>query len=185
MRILIVFLALSFSLAANQVISICYFDQDRASLDTSKIPNFLKESGGENVEKGYMLFYEKKMFSILSIASFYMGGDLGQYRKNQDTLYAGSLFFSSRLWALHLPLFHPYIEASLFGPTILSKTEFALSDLKSNFLFQNYLSVGAEVGAGVGLNVELKAVRYFRVKNASPENSGIQIPLLFSVGYFF
>ncbi len=170
---------------ANQIVSVCYFDEDRVQFNIPEMPNFLKERGAESAQRGYMLFYEKKIFDVLSVLSFYGGGNLGKYDKLEDTLYSASLFMSGRLWVMHLIVIHPYVEVSLFGPTILSKSEFALTDLKSNFLFQNYIALGAEIGAGTGLSVEVKAVRYLKPEPANPEQAGVQVPILLSLGYFF
>ncbi len=170
---------------AKQMLSICYFDQAQSQFDIPSIPNFLKGGREENVDKGYMLFYERKMFDLASALSFYGGANIGRYHKNDDTLYSGSISVSSRLWLMHLVLLHPYVEASFFAPTILSKSEFNLKDLKSNFLFQNYLSVGAELGSGTGLCVELKAVKYFKANLMRPEQGGVMVPVLLSLGYLF
>ncbi len=170
---------------ANQVISVCYFNQDRVRMDIPNMPNFMKGESSNNLEKGYMIFYEKKIFDVLSALSFYGGGNIGQYHKESDTLYSASFSLSGRFWIMHLVLLHPYVEASLFGPTILSKSELNFVDLKSNFLFQNYLAIGAEIGAGSGLSLELKAVKYFRANLSNPEYGGVQVPLMLSLGYLF
>ena len=188
MRLLAILMIISSSLIAStakQMVSVCYFDASNAQFEIPRIPNFLKGGRGENVEKGYMLFYERKIVDLASLFSFYGGANIGRYHKNQDTLYSGSFSLSTRFWIMHLVLFHPYVEASVFGPTILSKSEFNLKDLKSNFLFQNYLSVGSEIGSGSGLCVELKAVKYFKANLMRPEQGGVMVPLLISVGVLF
>ncbi len=170
---------------AKHVISVSYFDANQVSLEIPKMPNFIKGDFSENIEKGYMIFYERKMLDLLSVVSFYGGGNMGRYHKEGDTLYSASLSLASRFWVMHLVLLHPYIEVSLFGPTILSKSEFNFSDLRSNFIFQNYLSVGAEIGSGSGLSVELKAVKYFQANLSGPVPGGVRVPLLVSLGYLF
>lgn len=188
MRFLILFLLLTSSVVAStakQMISICYFDEDRVQFNVPKMPNFMQGGKQEEIEKGYMIFYERKMFDLLSMFSFYGGANIGRYHKNSDTLYSASCCLASRFWILHLVLLHPYIEASFFGPTFFSKNEFNFEDLKSNFMFQNTLSIGAELGAGSGLQVELKAVKYFRTNLSHLEKGGIRVPLLLSVGYLF
>ncbi len=177
-----------FSLSAStakQVLSVCYFDEKRVQFDMPKVPNFLGGKGGENIEKGYMIFYERKMFDLLSLLSFYGGGNIGRYHKNADMLYSASLSLATRFWVMHLVLLHPYIEASFFGPTILSKNEFDISNLKSNFIFQNTLSLGAEIGAGSGFCVEVKAVKYFYGNLSHPNQGGVRVPILLSVGVLF
>ena len=153
MRLLVLFLFPLLSLlaaTANQVVSIAYFDQDRVQFKIPEMPRFLKEEGEAEAERGYMLSYERKIFDVLAICSFYGGGNVGKYEKGTDAIYSATLFLSGRFWIMHLPIIHPYIEASLFGPTVLSKNEFDFRSLKSNFLLQNYLAVGAEVGSGSG-----------------------------------
>ena len=189
MRSVIIALMAVFPLVAktaDQIVSIAYFDQDRVQFNIPEMPEFLKQQGEANAERGYMLFYERKMFDIFTMVSFYGGGNLGKYDKGEDTLYTASLFFASRLWIMHLLMLHPYIEASVFGPTILSKSQFALKDLKSNFLFQNTLSLGAEIGMGSGLSIEVKAVRYLQPNPSAIEPyAGVQVPILLSLGYLF
>ncbi len=170
---------------AKQMVSICYFDHDKAQFDIPRIPNFIRGREETSVDRGYMLFYERKMLDILSVFSFYGGVNMGRYHKNEDTLYSGSLALSTRFWIMHLVLLHPYVEASFFGPTILSKSEFDLKNFKSNFLLQNTLSVGAEVGSGSGLCIELKAVKYFKANLIRREHPVITVPLYVSLGYLF
>ena len=188
MRLLIFFLFLIFKLSAStasQVLSISYFDESQMRFKIPEMPNFIKSPNSENIEKGYMLFYEKKLFDISSFFSFYAGGNIGKYHKDGDSLYSGSLSLASRFWLLHLVVIHSYVELSLFGPTVLSKNQIKDTDLKSNFLFQNYLSLGTELGRGSGLNLELKAVKFFRANLARPEPDGVKVPLLLSLGYLF
>jgi len=218
MRLLVfVFMTICLPLTAStakQVLSVCYFDESKVQFEMPKVPNFLGGQGAESIEKGYMIFYERKMFDVLSLLSFYGGGNVvfekgymifyerkmfdvlsllsfygggnvGRYHKSSDTLYSASLALATRFWVMHFVLLHPYIEASFFGPTILSKNEFDLSNLKSNFIFQNTLSVGAEVGAGSGFCVELKAVKYFYGNLSHPEQGGLRVPLLLSLGFLF
>jgi hypothetical protein len=170
---------------AKQVLTVCYFDESKVQFDMPKVPNFLGGKESETIEKGYMIFYERKMFDVLSLVSFYGGGNIGRYHKNSDTLYSASLSLATRLWVMHLILLHPYIEASFFGPTILSKNEFDVSNLKSNFLFQNTLSLGAEIGSGSGFCVEVKAVKYFYGNLSHPDQGGMRVPILLSAGFLF
>jgi hypothetical protein len=188
MRLLIILITICNTLmaaTAKHVLSVSYFDAEQVPIEIPKMPNFIKGDSSENIEKGYMIFYERKMFDILSVLSFYGGGNIGRYHKEGDTLYSASLSVASRFWVMHLVLLHPYIEVSLFGPTILSKSEFNFSDLRSNFIFQNYLAVGTELGSGSGLSLELKAVKYFRASLSGPEPGGVRVPLLVSLGYLF
>ena len=171
-------------MTGNQFVSVAYFDQERVQLNIPELPAFLQEKGEEKADRGYMVFYEKKLFDLHTIFSFYAGGNIGQYTKADDTLYTGSLFVSTRFWLMHLLVLHPYIEVSLFGPTILSKSEFNLKSLNSNFLFQNVAAVGVELGAGSGLFFELKAIRYLQPATGK-EIAGVQVPLLVSLGYLF
>ncbi len=170
---------------ANHILSISYFDESQMKFNYPQVPNFVKAPSSENIEKGYMIFYEQKLFDLASFISFYAGGNLGRYHKEDDTIYSASLSLASRFWLAHLVFLHPYVEIGLFGPTVFSKNEFKNEDLKSNFLFQNYLSVGTELGRGSGLNLELKAVRFFRANLVKPEPEGLKVPVLISLGYLF
>jgi hypothetical protein len=184
--VLFIFCLLKLSAStANQILSVSYFNESQIRFKVPQMPNFIKSPNSENIEKGYMLFYEKKLFDISSFLSFYAGGNIGKYHKDGDSLYSGSLSLASRVWLLHLVVIHPYVEFSLFGPTVLSKNQIKDVDLKSNFLFQNYISLGTELGRGSGLNLELKAVKFFRANLVKSESDGVKVPLLLSLGYLF
>lgn len=165
-------------------ISVCYFDESQMQMRFPKPPNFVKGRNGEKVDKGFMLFYEKKLFDLIGLVSFYIGGDVGKWSRQEEGLYSATMFLSSRINGISLLFFHPYLEYSLFGPTVVSKDHFASRNFGSRFLLQNFLGAGVEIGKNSGISINAKMIRYFLADMTHPKE-GFEVPILLSVGYHF
>ena len=169
---------------AKQNISISYFDEETVKFHLPNPPNFIKNRGRESVEKGMMIFYERKLLDLFTIMSGYSGCTLGRWTMKGDQIYTTSAFLSCRVWAIHLPFAHTYLEYSILGPTLLSKENFNNVDFGSNILFQNFFGAGIELGEGRGFSINLKILKYTNSDVNQPDVS-IHIPILVSVGYLF
>lgn len=185
--ITLIFLCFPFALmagTAKQNLSVCYYDPEDVKWNVPNPPNFIKGTSGPNVEKGVMLFYERKLFDVLTVLSTYIGADLGKWKMNGDKIYSTSCFLSGKMWILHLPFLHTYLEYSMFGPTALSKEVFGSLHFGSNFLFQNFFGIGVEVGEGSGFCVDLRIFRYTE-KDFKKPAALFQVPITLSVGLLF
>lgn len=169
---------------AKQQISIAYFDQETVDFHIPNPPNFIKNRNRPSVEKGMMITYERKLLDFFALLSGYGGCNLASWRLNGDQIFTTSAFLACRVWALHLPFAHSYLEYSLFGPTLLSKESFNQFDFGSNFLFQNFFGVGIELGEGRGFCIDLKILRYTK-PDSSLLDFSIHVPILISAGYLF
>jgi hypothetical protein len=184
---LILFLLFPFGLmagTAKQTFSFCYYDQETVDVEIPNRPNFLKNLGDDAVDKGMMVFYERKLFDIITVGSLYIGGDVGKWSIRGDGLFTTTAFFAGKMWLLHLPFLHTYLEYSLFGPTILSKSTVGDLDFGSNFLFQNFFGAGVEVGEGSGFSLDLKIIRFTKL-DLERMDYAFHIPVIVSLGFLF
>lgn len=181
--VLVLLLPLQVFALAKQNISVCYFDQEQVSVRIPNPPYYMKHTSKEDVERGFMLFYERRLFDV-SLFSCYLGCDVGKWAMSGDHLYTTSAFLTARMWFLHLFHLHPYAEYSVFGPTLLSQEKFADIDFQSNLLFQNFFSVGVEVGEDQGFSLSMKMFKYTK-KDLSSFEESFQVPILVSAGFLF
>lgn len=173
-----------FAYPARQVLQISYCDDDRIQAQIPRTPNFMRSRRDTGVDRGYMALYQHLILDSMGTISIHVGGNVARWESQQDQLTTGSLFLSGRLWVLHLLFLHPYVEYSLFGPTLVSKSAFAGLEFGSRFLFQNFFGVGVELGSERALSVDLKMLRYYESDNFQPKK-GFRVPLVASVGISF
>lgn len=181
------FLALHQTLLAfpsNQVLQISYCDESRINANMPRTPNFMRSPKDLGVERGFMAQYQHIILDSMGTISLYGGGSVGRWEGLSDQIITGSAFLSGRLWVMHLLFLHPYVEYSVFGPTLASKKNFADLNFETNFLFQNYFGVGFEVGQSRGFSVDLKTIRYYESYDFKPHD-GFRIPIIASFGILF
>lgn len=169
---------------AKQQISVSYYNQEEINSRVTNVPDFIPLVNTENIESGMMVFYEKKLFDFAWFLSCYGGVDVGNWKKGGDQVYSGSSFVAYRLWFFHFPMIHPYVEYSAMGPTFISKGDFGGNHFQSRFIFQNYLSIGVEFGEGLGMNLDIRFIRYSE-GNFSKEGEAFRVPTLISLGFLF
>ncbi len=172
------FLCMSSLFGAGHQLSLSFYEKGRFDLVPPVKPGFMQGREKE-ADKGFMLFYEQRMGSAPFFASFYGGGNLGLWHKDAQDFCTSTLFFSSKFFPLPLPLIHPYVEVSTFGPTL-----FFQGVSMPRLLFQNFLGVGVELGGSLGLVVDLRMIRYY-TKELTVAHEGLQVPAVLSVGFLF
>lgn len=169
---------------ARQNLTFAYFEQTTHNIRIPYAPNFVKGAKSEEISKGILFTYERKVLDFMDLAACYLGGSVGKWEKGEEFIYSGTFFFAPRFWVFHFGPFHPFLEGSLFGPTFLSEGSFASLLPGSRFLFQNYISAGVEVGGMGGLVFDVKILRYYRADLTRPKE-GFLVPLLLSCGLSF
>ncbi len=173
-----------FAYPSNQVLQVSYCDEDRFNTQMPKTPNFMRSVRDKGVERGFMALYQHVLLDTMGTISIYGGGNIARWHSLDDQIVTGSAFLSGRLWVLHLLFIHPYVEYSMFGPTLTSKDSFGELNFKSNFLFQNFFGVGVEIGEKRGFSIDLKTIRYYESNDFTPHD-GFRIPVIASFGVLF
>ena len=97
------------------------------------------------------------------------------------TLSAFPLF---RFTPLRLRALDAYLDYSLAGPTLISRSAIDGQDTGRKFTFQDFMGIGVYVGSGRHVNVEVR-IGHYSNGNLFPQNAGVSIPLTFNLGYAF
>jgi hypothetical protein len=77
-----------------------------------------------------------------------------------------------------------YASYSLAGPSYLSRTFIDGRDTGAHFTFQDFMAIGAFLGAARRVDVEL-GIKHFSNGNIFTPNAAIRVPLTFTVGWMF
>lgn len=137
-----------------------------------------------HADQGFMLMYLHRIKHSKRYFGANWGFDLGNWWHGSQHQMSGSAFFDFRVWPINLPYFSPYLEYSVAGITLLSKEYFAGSHLGTNFLFQDFMGVGARFGRGKHLELSLKIVHYSN-GDTFTINPGFDVPVVMMLGYAF
>ena len=131
-----------------------------------------------------MVMYQRLIFHNRKYFSLYLGGSLSRWERFETTIYAPSIFFSLRYWFIRTPTINVYLSYSVAGPTVLNIHQLAEKNLGGNFIFQDYLGVGLQIGRRHALNFDLRLVHYSN-GDVLTHNPGFDIPVVLYLGYSF
>lgn len=166
----------------NQM-NIGFSDRDFIGFKIPAPPSPIFWSARQNPQTGVMLrfshiFYARKYFSLGA------GLSISNWKIPSQTLWAYSGFLEMRLWLLLQSQFRAYLLYSIAGPTELTHRHFGIAYFSENFLFQDYLGLGLQIGKKHAIDIEAYTVHYSN-GDIFTVNSGIQIPFMLSVGLTF
>lgn len=126
----------------------------------------------------YTRFHTSKHFSVN------FGVSTTNWNSGTQSLVTLSGFFELRWWIFRTRSFNPYLVYSIAGPTIISRSQFAGSELGGYFLFQDYLGAGIMLGQRAHCNIEAKVIHYSN-GDLAQYNRGLQVPFVLSIGSSF
>lgn len=138
---------------------------------------------GDYARQGGMLRYSR-MFLARRYFSMSLGSSVSYWQNYRGNLWAYSVYLQMRLW---LPLgknARAYLLYSIAGPTYLTNRRFGSAYFSENFLFQDYLGVGLQLGNRHAIDIEAYTTHYSN-GDIFAVNSGIQVPIMFALGYSF
>lgn len=143
--------------------------------------------GGDlKIKNGEWLMYERNIFHTHKIFSFDVGVSASTYHSsiNNTAFQAFSVFPAIRLWFLRSPSADFYFTYAIAGPSYITHSAMDGIDLGGHFTFQDLLGVGAFLGHKKHFNIDMKIAHYSN-GNLLPNNPGVQVPLVISLGYAF
>ena len=85
---------------------------------------------------------------------------------------------------MHRPSADMYFMYSVAGPTYLTKYTIDNIYVGGQFSFQDLMGIGAFFGKAKNFNIAA-TIGHYSNGNLLPNNPGIQVPLVMSVGYAF
>lgn len=146
------------------------------------IPIFF--DGHIKIAQGLGLMYERNFFHTNKNFSLEWGVSVAgwQSRSLKQDFYTFSLYPELKVWIVRLPQFDFYFTYSLAGPTYISRVYIDNTNSGAHFTFQDFLGFGAFLGENKRVNFNLKIVHYSN-GNTIPENPGVDVPIMFSLGF--
>jgi Lipid A 3-O-deacylase (PagL) len=153
-------------------------------VSTGKVPVFW--GGIAQVKQGVVLHYHRNVFHTRRLFSLDVGASLSHWSSRQEraAFTTASVFPVFRFTPLRLGALDAYLDYSLAGPTLISRSAIDGQDTGGKFTFQDFMGVGVYVGNGRHVNAEVR-IGHYSNGNLFPQNAGISIPLTFSLGYTF
>jgi len=122
-------------------------------------------------------FHTEKLFSLdwgVSITGF-------QTEATKTNVFAFSVFPVLRFYVMRKKPMDLYINYSVIGPTFLTKKNIDNLATGPKLTYQDFMGIGMFVGEKRKLNFELRIMHYSN-GNIFSKNSGVAIPVVFTVG---
>jgi hypothetical protein len=141
---------------------------------------FVQAAGGATVR------YQHNVFHTRKIVALDLGGSAGYWRSHAraQAFLTLSAYPLLRFTLLRARPADVYVSYSAAGPAFISRRLIDDQDVGSRFTFQDLLGVGAFLGRGRRVAVEL-GIGHYSNGNMFPHNPGTKIPATFSVGWTF
>ncbi len=137
-------------------------------------------------KNGFIFSYERNFFHTQKYISLDWGLSGASWTSQvfSNQFYTAAAFLDFDFWFLRTKYCDVYFTYSIAGPAFISRTRLENREMGGNFIFQDALGLGALIGKTKHLNVTVKIGHY---SNGSllPDNPGIDIPLVLSLGYAF
>jgi len=138
--------------------------------------------GEVKATQSFMFTYQQTAFHTEKLFSLDWGVSVTGFQTlNDTTVYAISIFPMLRFYLLRGETFDSYVNYSIIGPTFLSKKDIDGYKTGPNITYQDFMGVGAFFGKKRNYNVELRIMHYSN-GNLFPENDGVDIPLMLTIG---
>ena len=126
------------------------------------------------------VFRSKKLFSLdwgVSITGF-------QTEATKTKVLAFSIFPVMRFYLLRKDNYDFYTNYSIIGPTFLTKSNIDNLQTGPKITYQDFMGFGVFMGKERKLNIELR-IKHFSNGNIFSKNSGVDIPVVLTIGKTF
>jgi hypothetical protein len=127
-----------------------------------------------------LVFRTEKIFSLdwgVSVTAF-------QTEATKENVLAFSIFPTMRFYLLRRKGFDMYTNYSLIGPTFLTKGNLDKLDTGPKITYQDTMGLGVFFGENRSYNAELRIMHYSN-GNIFTQNSGVAVPIQFTIGKTF
>lgn len=142
--------------------------------------------GDLHLRNGAWFSYERNIFHTHKVFAFNVGTSISTYHSaiNNTPFQAFSVYPAFYFWFLHSKEIDLYFKYAIAGPTYLTQRRIDAVDLGGRFSFQDELGIGAFLGREKHLNIAA-TIGHYSNGNLLPNNPGITVPLVISLGYAF
>jgi hypothetical protein len=149
-----------------------------------KVPIFW--GGNVKVDRGLALHYDRNVFHTRKIFSLDVGASASSWRSRDQrqrfTTLAIYPLLRFTLLRMHAADF--FGQYSLAGPTFISEQLLDGRSTGRRFTFQDFMGIGAFIGARRRLTAGVK-INHYSNGNIFTENAGVKVPLTVTAGYTF
>lgn len=137
-------------------------------------------SAGTEIDKGFLLSYERNIFSTPSRFSLHLGANSGILYRHKENISVYSLYLAPRFWIMNFKNVRAFLNVSAGGLSLLSKNIINNRKLGSKFIFQDFIGLGIQIGKKIATEVSLN---FYHYSNGSllKNNPGFDIPACLSV----
>lgn len=141
--------------------------------------------GEVKAKQAFMLSYQQTAFHTEKLFSLDWGVSVTGFQTlNESMVYAISIFPMLRFYLYRTNSFDGYVNYSIIGPTLISEKNIDGYKTGPNSTYQDFMGIGAYFGKNRNYNAELRIMHYSN-GNIFPENDGIDIPLMLTLGKVF
>src|SRR3990167_390983 len=143
-------------------------------------------TGDVKTRAGEWLMYERNIFHTHKIFSLDLGVSAATYESkiNHTNFQAYSVFPVFHIWFMHSRLTDLYFTYTVAGPAYISQRVIDHLDTGGHFSFQDLIGIGAFLGKNKHFNIKA-TIGHYSNGNLLPNNPGIEVPLVMSMGYAF
>lgn len=136
--------------------------------------------------RGLTVDYQHNVFHTRTRFAFALGVSASYWTSlvQRDTFRTVSVYPLFRFMLFRTRPADIYATYSLAGPTYISRTQLDGQNVGARFTFQDFMAIGAFLGPGRRLDVEL-GIKHYSNGNIFPHNAAIRIPLTLTVGLAF
>ena len=142
--------------------------------------------GDVRAKHSFSITYQRLAFRTQKLFSLDWGisGTVFQTEAQKETVFAFSIFPTLRFYLLRKKGFDMYTNYSVIGPTFLTKSNIDALGTGPKTTFQDTMGLGVFFGEKREYNFELRIIHYSN-GNIFTENSGVAIPIQFTLGKTF
>lgn len=168
----------------DNFIRVDYMNKSLFDVHVPPLPIFF--TSNINTKQGISFLYERNFFHTSKVFSLEMGASFGAYSSSQlgNDFYTVSLYPEVKIWMVRCPRFDFYFTYSLAGLSFMSRNRLDNQEMGSYFTFQDFFGIGTFLGKTKHLNLNLQFL-HFSNGNLFPDNPGVDVPLMFGLGYAF
>lgn len=140
--------------------------------------------GVVQISHGLSINYLKNVFHVYKVFALDIGASAGYFKTNlnREEMATLSAFPVFRFNLLRTNKVDGYLYYSVAGPSYISKTKLDETEIGRRFTFRDFMGVGLYAGRKRKINFET-SIGHFSNGNLFPNNSGVKIPLTFTLGY--
>ena len=143
-------------------------------------------TGSVEVANGLSVNYRRNVLHTRRFFALDLGASVSSWmsRKAGERFYTASVYPVARLIAIRTNPLEAYLDYSLAGPALITRTAIDGEDTGRRFTFQDFMGAGVFLGRRRRVNAEVRIAHYSN-GNLFPQNPGVTIPLGFYLGTSF